>query len=100
VVLAGVHPSHVVAERAVAQPEREYQRADLEEAGRLVRHSETLRKQQGHHEVAGQEHGQDETGDVLRAHSRSTPFKMASDTRKNRQVSPMRTRSGIEDSRV
>jgi hypothetical protein len=60
--------------------------------------SETLREQQGHHEVAEQERGEDESRVVLERHSRSTPLRISAMAAKNATVTITNTRSAIRDS--
>jgi hypothetical protein len=57
--------------------------------------SETLREKKGYHEVAEQEDRQGEPGDVLDAHSRSTPFTISVASAKNAPVMITKTRSVI-----
>ena len=60
--------------------------------------SEPLGEQQGHDEVAEEEDGEDEAGDVLEAHSRSTPLRTSAMPAKNTTVRITNTRSAIRDS--
>jgi hypothetical protein len=71
----------------------------LEEAGGRVGHSETLREQQGDHEVAKDEEGHDEGYGVLCAHSRSTALRTRTVTAKKRPVTARKTRSAMGDLR-
>jgi hypothetical protein len=48
--------------------------------------SETLREEEGHDQIAEEEYGDDESDEVLCAHSRSTAFRMRNATRKNASV--------------
>jgi hypothetical protein len=50
--------------------------------------SETLRKEEGQQEVAEQEGADDEPDEVVGAHSRSSPLRTSSATRKNSPVRP------------
>jgi hypothetical protein len=48
--------------------------------------SETLREEEGHQEVAEEQDAHDEPDHVLRAHSRSTAFRMRNATAKKAAV--------------
>jgi hypothetical protein len=57
--------------------------------------SETLREQKGNHEVADEQDGEGEPGDVLDAQSRSTPLTISAVSAKNAPVRITKTRSDI-----
>jgi hypothetical protein len=57
--------------------------------------SETLREQQGDHEIADEEDRQAKPDDVGSAHSRSTPLTINAATAKNTTVKITKTRSAM-----
>jgi hypothetical protein len=57
--------------------------------------SELLREDQGHHEIAEQAAGNDQTDDVLRTHSFSTPLTTSASTANTAIVTTTNTRSDI-----
>ena len=57
--------------------------------------SETLREEEGGDQVAEQECARDEADQVVRAHSRSTPFTSSSAATKNKAVSPRYSTSSM-----
>ena len=58
--------------------------------------SESLREEQGRDEVADQQNGEDEAGDVLDAHSRSTPFTISAAKAKKATVRTTNTTSAMQ----
>jgi hypothetical protein len=95
VVLTRVDASHVAAQRAIDHRECGDEQSGLEEAGGRVRHSETLREQQGDHEVAEDEERHDEGYGVLGAHSRSTALRTSAATMKKRPLNARKARSAM-----
>ena len=59
--------------------------------------SETLREQEGHHEVAEEKDGEEEARGVLEAHSRSTPLRTSARAANATTVTITNSRSAMQE---